>query len=50
MDRAGLGLGALPAVIGISYCVGLAVLALPGLSSVWFASTLGTPLYDTYGV
>jgi len=49
MDRAGLKLGVVAGVAGISCCVGPTVLALLGLSSVSFAISLGNSLYDQYG-
>lgn len=49
MDRAGLKLGALAGLVGISCCVSPAVLALLGLSSVSFAISLGNTLYYQYG-
>lgn len=49
MDRAGLKLGALAGLLGISCCVSPVVLVLVGLSSVSFAITLGNTLYYEYG-
>jgi hypothetical protein len=49
VDRSGLKLGALAGLLGISCCVGPAVLALLGVISVSFAIGLGTTLYDEYG-
>lgn len=49
MDRAGLGLGALAGLVGISCCVSPVVLVLLGLSSVSFAISLGNTLYYGYG-
>lgn len=49
MDRAGLKLGALAGLVGISCCVSPAVLALLGLSTVSFAISLGNTLYYQYG-
>lgn len=49
MDRAGLKLGALAGLVGVSCCVSPAVLALLGLSSVSFAISLGETLYYEYG-
>lgn len=49
MDRAGLKLGALAGLAGISCCVGPVVLVLLGLSSVAFAISLADTLYYEYG-
>ena len=49
MDRAGLKLGVLAGLVGISCCVGPTVLALLGLASVSFAISLSTTLYYEYG-
>lgn len=49
MDRSGLKLGALAGLLGISCCVGPALLVLLGLSSVSFAMSLGNALYYQYG-
>ncbi len=49
MDRPGLLLGLVAGLAGISCCVGPAVLALLGLSSVSFAISLGNTLYYGYG-
>ncbi len=49
MDRAGLTLGIVAGLAGISCCAGPAVLALLGLSSVSFAISLGNTLYYQYG-
>ncbi|MBI3457938.1 MAG: hypothetical protein HY002_19345 [Candidatus Rokubacteria bacterium] len=49
MDRAGLKLGALAGLVGISCCVSPIVLVLLGLSSVAFAVSLGSTLYYGYG-
>lgn len=49
MDRPGLLLGFVAGLAGISCCVGPAVLALLGLSSVSFAISLGNTLYYRYG-
>ena len=49
LDRAGLALGSLAGLVGISCCVTPTVLALLGLSSVSFALSLGTTLYERYG-
>lgn len=49
LDRAGATLGGLAGLVGISCCVTPTVLALLGLSSVSFALSLGTTLYEQYG-
>ncbi len=49
MDRAGLRLGIVAGLAGISCCVGPTVLTLLGLSSVSFAISLGNTLYYGYG-
>ncbi len=49
MDRAGLKLGLVAGLAGISCCVGPTVLVLLGLSSVSFAISLGNTLYYEYG-
>ncbi|MFQ5899907.1 MAG: hypothetical protein ACE5JN_16915 [Candidatus Methylomirabilia bacterium] len=49
MDRAGLKLGALAGLVGISCCVSPVVLVLLGLSSVSFAISLADTLYYDYG-
>ena len=49
LDRAALALGSLAGLVGISCCVTPTVLALFGLSSVSFALSLGTLLYEQYG-
>jgi hypothetical protein len=49
MDRAGLKLGLLAGLVGISCCVSPVVLVLLGLSSVSAAISLGNTLYYGYG-
>ncbi len=49
MDRAGLKLGMLAGLVGISCCVSPVVLVLLGLSSVSAAISLGSTLYYGYG-
>lgn len=49
MDKAGLTLGVLTGLVGISCCVSPVVLVLLGLSSVSFAISLGNTLYYQYG-
>jgi hypothetical protein len=49
MDRAGVTLGLLAGLVGISCCVGPVVMVLLGLSSVSFAISLGNTLYYGYG-
>ena len=49
MDKAGLKLGLLAGLVGISCCVSPVVLVLLGLASVSFAISLGNTLYYGYG-
>jgi hypothetical protein len=49
MDRAGVGVGGLAGLVGISCCVLPTMLAAAGFSSVPFAISLGTTLYYGYG-
>lgn len=49
MDRAGLKIGLLAGLVGISCCVSPVVMVLLGLASVSFAISLGNTLYYQYG-
>ncbi len=49
MDKAGLKLGLLAGLVGISCCVSPVVMVLLGLASVSFAISLGKTLYYGYG-
>ena len=49
MDRAGLKIGLLAGLVGISCCVSPVVMVLVGLASVSFAISLGNTLYYQYG-
>lgn len=49
MDRAGLKIGLLAGLVGISCCVSPVVMVLLGLASVSFAIGLGNTLYYQYG-
>lgn len=49
LDRAGLKIGLLTGLIGISCCVSPVVMVLLGLASVSFAISLGNTLYYEYG-
>ncbi len=49
MDKAGLKLGLLAGLVGISCCVSPVVMVLLGLASVSFAISLGNTLYYGYG-
>ena len=49
MDRAGVTLGLLAGLVGISCCVSPVVMVLLGLASVSFAISLGNTLYYGYG-
>ena len=49
MDRAGLKVGLLAGLVGISCCVSPVVMVLLRLASVSFAITLGDTLYYQYG-
>ena len=49
MDRAGLKIGLLAGLIGISCCVSPVAMVLLGFASVSFAISLGNTLYYQYG-